>query len=111
MTTDISLSVLMPVTGHEPDIKAAVRSILDQSFGHFELILLFSGPSATIAESLGPELLDDERLRLSEGTAGPLSALLNRGLGAARGAVVALMDGQTRARADRLQRQWDFLQA
>jgi glycosyltransferase involved in cell wall biosynthesis len=108
MTTP-AVSVLMAVW--KPDrryLELAIRSILGQTFGDFELLIVEdpSGtPIADLVDSLG-----DHRIRLlTRPVAGPLGGALNFGLAAARAELVARMDGDDIAVRDRLERQVAFL--
>lgn len=102
------VSVLMTVYNAEPFLDEAVRSILDQSFGDFEFIVIDNASTDGSREVLAS--YSDPRLRVFHNTEnmGPPRAL-NKGLHLAKGEYVARMDADDVALPDRLARQFDFM--
>ena len=102
----------MPVHNALPHLDAAVRSILDQSFGDFELVILDDGSTDGSGEALRSWAARDTRIRLvrAEERLGP-GGSSNRVVAASRGTLVARMDADDIAHPDRLQRQLDALRA
>lgn len=101
------ITVLMPMYNGERFLRPAMDSILSQSFGDFELLVLDDGSkdaSVEIARSYR-----DDRIRLFPLEHLGLIATLNFGLKEARGEWIARMDCDDVALCDRLQRQWDYL--
>ena len=102
------ISVLLPVHNGVPFFAEAVRSILDQSFGDFELLIVddaSTDESPEIAASFGDPrvvLLRNER-QLG------ITGALNRGIAAARGRLVARMDADDVAHPERFARQQEYL--
>lgn len=102
------VTVLIPVYNGERHLAAAIDSILGQSFGDFELLIIDDGSTdASAALAAG---YDDPRIRL-ESNARNLGvvATLNRGLAMARGDFIARMDADDIALPVRLERQLAFL--
>lgn len=104
------ISVLMAVHDEERFLRAAIDSILEQTFPGFELIVIddaSSDRSREIAASYR-----DPRLRLlhNERNLG-LVRSLNRGLSLCRGEYVARLDGNDIAFPERLAKQIAFLDA
>jgi len=103
------VTVLMSVYNGERYLKAAIDSILNQSFRDFEFLIIedcSTDQSANIIQTYG-----DERIRMvsNEVNLG-LTKSLNRGLDIARGAYVARMDADDIALPDRLKLQVDFME-
>lgn len=103
------VTVLMPVFNGAEYLQEAIESILRQSFGDFEFLIVDDGSSdesAAVAERCA-----DPRIRLvRNGTNRGLVASLNLGLDLARGDYVARMDADDISMRDRLQRQVDFME-
>lgn len=98
------VSVVLPVHDGARYLAAAIQSILDQTYRHFELIVIDDGStddSAALAASFA-----DPRIVLvrNERNLG-LARTLNRGLDLARGELVARMDADDIAAPARLERQ------
>ncbi|WP_284076398.1 glycosyltransferase family 2 protein [Herbaspirillum aquaticum] len=103
------VSVLMPVYNGERYLQPAIRSILGQTMGDFELIVIDDA-----SRDSTPELLAacaDPRLRVirHDSNRGIVEAL-NHGLSYARGQYIARMDADDISHPERLQKQLAFLQ-
>lgn len=104
------VTVLMPVRNGAAHVRAAVDSVLAQTFADFELLVVDDGSTddtVAILQSVGDPRLRVERNPSNVGVA----RSLNRGLDLARGAYVARMDADDLSRSDRLQRQVEFMDA
>ena len=98
----------MAVHDGERHLRAALESVLAQTFGDFELVVVDDGStdsSRAIVDSYG-----DPRIRLlaNETNIG-LTRSLNRGLAACRGRYVARQDADDLSRPERLARQVELL--
>jgi glycosyltransferase involved in cell wall biosynthesis len=104
------VTVLLPVHDGEPYVGDAVRSVLEQTFDDFELLVVDDGSTDGTAETLAS--FHDPRLRVirNERNVG-LVASLNRGLAEARGEYVARIDADDRCLPQRLERQVAVLDA
>jgi len=100
--------VLLPVHNGEPFLRASLESLLAQSFGDFELLVVDDG--STDASRAIAEGMRDPRVRVevNPGHLG-LVASLNRGLALARGELVARQDADDLSHPERLQLQRRFL--
>ncbi len=98
------VSVLLPVRDGARTLALAMMSVLEQSFGDFELLVLDDGSvdaSPDIALRFG-----DPRVRLlRDGTKQSLAARLNQGIDAAAGRYIARMDADDVCFPDRFARQ------
>ncbi|MGZ6754617.1 MAG: glycosyltransferase family 2 protein, partial [Nocardioides sp.] len=87
-----TVSVIVPFYGVEAYIGACIESILEQSFVHFELVLVDDGStdgSRAIAEQY---VAKDPRVRLVTRPNGGLGAARNTGVKAARGRYLTFVD-------------------
>jgi glycosyltransferase involved in cell wall biosynthesis len=105
-----TVSVLLPVYGGAAHVGSAVESVLAQTYGDFELLVLDDcspDESTAIAEAFA-----DPRVRTvrNERNLGQV-ATLNRGLRAARGAYVARLDQDDVCLPSRFKRQVELLDA
>ncbi len=101
------ITVLMPVYNGERFLRPAIESILAQTHGDFELLVLDDG--STDASVAIVRSYRDERIRLCLLDHQGLISTLNTGLREARGQWIARMDCDDVALADRLQGQWDYV--
>lgn len=105
------VSVIMPVYNARPYIAAAVRSVLDQTFADFELIIIDDGSTDGTADILRRLAAADPRINLLHQKNSGVCCASNRGLVAARGEFFARMDHDDVALPDRLLRQVEFMRA
>jgi glycosyltransferase involved in cell wall biosynthesis len=108
--SDPLVSVVMSVYDGRPYLKEAVRSILDQTFGDFEFIIINDGSKDGSKETLDRLSETDDRIRLVHQENRGLTPSLNRGLNLARGKYIARMDADDISHPERLKRQIDFLE-
>lgn len=100
----------MPVYNGEKYLEAAIRSILNQSFKDFELIIINDGSidsSRTIVEEIAK---NDSRVKLFNISNIGLVGALNFGLSACKYDYVARMDADDISLPYRFELQFDFLQ-
>lgn len=104
-------SVVMPVHDKVRHVEAAVRSVLDQSFGDLELIVVDDASRDGSREVVAG--IDDPRLRMSyRDTPGPGGyAARNAGVELARGAWITFLDADDTWVEDRLERLWAMIRA
>ena len=103
------VTVLMAVFNGEKYLREAIDSVLTQTFGDFELLIVNDGStdgSRAIVESYG-----DSRIRLIDNETNlGLARSLNRGLAVARGRYVARLDADDVSEPERLARQAEFME-
>ncbi|HWP59933.1 MAG TPA: glycosyltransferase [Candidatus Acidoferrales bacterium] len=102
------VSVLMPVYNGERYVREALESVLAQSFGDFEFIIVDDGSTDRTDEIL-EQYRDPRIVRLRQPANLGIVAALNRGLEAARGELIARHDADDIALPDRLRRQANFM--
>jgi hypothetical protein len=109
--THPKVSVVMGVFNGERYLREAVESILAQTFGDFEFIIIEDGSTDGTAEILSSYAKGDARIRVvSQGNTGRAEAL-NRGIALAKARYVARMDADDISAAYRFKDQVDFLDA
>lgn len=110
MTATPGISVVMSVLNGADTLEAAVGSVLAQTFGAFEFIIIDDGSTDATPAIL--DAFDDPRiLRIRHETPWGLTRSLNQGLDRARGAFVARMDADDLCHSDRFEKQAAFLRA
>jgi GT2 family glycosyltransferase len=102
------VTVLMAVHNGEPYVRDALRSVLDQTFTDFELLVV--DDASTDGTRKIVECLGDERVRVlrNERNVGQVPSL-NRGLAEAKGIYVARLDADDACKPVRLARQVEIL--
>jgi len=99
----------MAVYNERPYLGEAVRSILNQTYGDFEFIIVNDGSTDGSKEVLERVTEQDDRVLLFHQENRGLIPSLNRALHEAQGAYVARMDGDDISRPKRLEKQVRFL--
>ena len=104
------ISIGMPIFNAGRCLRAAVLSIVQQSFTRWELIIIDDASTDGALDSIRD--LDDPRIKIVEGTDNRgLASRLNEAVGFARGAYFARMDQDDISHPERLARQLDFLES
>src|SRR5512135_1833139 len=105
------ISVCMPVYNAERYIARAVESILGQTFGDFEFLILDDGSTDGSLEILRRYANHDPRIRLTSRPNKGLPPSLNELVDQARGEFIARMDADDVALPERFARQVEYLRA
>lgn len=106
MAKDVNplISVLMPVYNGQQYLAEAIESILNQTYTHFELLLLDDGSSDNSAQII--KGFNDSRIvYVKNETNKGLIYTLNRGVGLAKGAFIARMDADDVSVNNRFEKQ------
>ena len=103
-----AVSVVMSVYNGERFLRDAVDSILGQTFGDFELIVVDDGSTDRSRQILAAVV--DRRLRVIEQVHQGLASALNRGIDRAGASLIARMDSDDLSLPERLEKQYFFLQ-
>ncbi len=104
------VSILMPVYKTAPYLREALDSILSQSFGDYELIVL-NDCSPDNADEILDTYTDSRIVRYKGEKNVGLSNILNVGIGMAQGKYIARMDSDDLSYPDRLRIQVDYLES
>lgn len=102
------LSVIMPVFNAERFLEQSVRSILNQSFRDFELIVIDDGSTDDTVNIINSFHENRIVLVINENRLG-LPESLNKGINLAKGEYIARMDADDIADKQRLEIQYQFL--
>jgi hypothetical protein len=105
------ISVCMPVYNAKRYLEEAIESILGQTFGDFEFLIIDDGSTDRSLAILKRYAAQDARIRLSSGPNAGYVVRLNEMLHQARGDLIARMDADDVALPDRFARQVDFLRS
>jgi glycosyltransferase involved in cell wall biosynthesis len=102
------ISIIIPAYNHERFIGAAVDSVLEQTWGELELIVIDDGSTDSTGEIV--QGYDDARLTYFYQENQDAFNTINRGLGLAKGDFVAILNSDDVYTLDRLQRLVDAQQ-
>lgn len=105
------VSIIMPAYNAERYIEASIRSVLNQTWPHWELIVVDDCSSDRTAEIVRLFQSEDSRIRLLQNAANRgVSASRNAGIAQAKGEWVAFLDSDDCWRQDKLALQLEFAQ-
>jgi glycosyltransferase involved in cell wall biosynthesis len=103
------ISVILPAYNAERYIQLSINSVLSQSFGNFELIVINDGSTDRTEEII--RSFSDERINYIKNSENRgLSASYNIGVRAARGRYIARMDADDLCDERRFERQLGFME-
>jgi len=106
----VTFSVLMPVYNGERFLREAIRSVLNQTFTDFEFLIIDDGSTDKSEEII--HSYTDPRIRYYKNSENlGISKTLNKGIDLATAEYIARMDSDDICYPDRLQKQYDFIQA
>jgi glycosyltransferase involved in cell wall biosynthesis len=103
-------SVIFPVYNPGKYLDAAIESILSQSFGDFELLLLNDGSTDGSLERLEHYASLDDRCKVYSTTNHGIVKTLNEGVRLAAGDILFRMDHDDISRPDRFEMQMQYLE-
>lgn len=101
------ISVVMPVYNAEMYVKDAIESVLKQSFGVFEFIIIDDGSTDKTCSII--QSFDDKRIKLIVNKHDFIGSL-NLGLDSAEGKYIARMDADDIMHVDRLKIQYSIME-
>ena len=104
------VSVLLSVYNSELHLKDAIESILNQSYPHFELIIVNDG-SVDSSEKIIDSFQDKRILKINNPGNKGLIFSLNKAFEAAKGNYIARMDADDISLPERFKKQVDFLES
>ncbi|MDP3986636.1 MAG: glycosyltransferase family A protein [Nanoarchaeota archaeon] len=111
---DPEITVLITVYNGEKYLEEAILSILNQTFGNFELIIVNDGSTDGTKKIIRDYLKKDKRIIYLENKKNKgydnLHNIINKGLKIARGKYVARMDADDISRRERLEVQYKYLE-
>jgi glycosyltransferase involved in cell wall biosynthesis len=101
------ISVIMPTKNAEMYLKESITSILSQSYGDFEFLIIDDHSTDHTLELING--FKDSRIKLIDGDCRGISAALNLGINLAKGEYIARMDADDISLPDRFKEQVFFL--
>ena len=102
-----AISVIIPVYRVERYLDACVSSVLAQTFGDFEIILVDDGSPDGCPALCDAWARKDPRIRVIHRENGGLSAARNTGIEAAKGQFLTFVDSDDLLEPDTLRRAWE----
>ncbi len=102
------ISVIIPLFNKEREIVRSLQSVLNQSFSHFEIVVIDDGSTDHSVKRV--EQIDDPRIKIIRQTNAGVAAARNRGVAEARYDWVALLDADDEWREDFLTQMFDLIQ-
>jgi glycosyltransferase involved in cell wall biosynthesis len=106
------ISVVMPVHNGERFLAEAIDSVLQQTYAHFELIIVDDGSTDRTGDILAGYASRDDRIIVCRHPKNlGITATRNHGFRIARGSFLAVMDADDISLPHRLERQLRFLQS
>lgn len=103
------ISCILAVYNDGPYLEAAVQSVLDQTFGDFELVIVDDGSTDGSPDILAKLAGKDDRIRVITQENKGLAAALNVGIRHSTGRLIARMDGDDFSLPNRFEVQREFL--
>ena len=107
--SEVRISILMPAYNAAKYIADAIDSVLLQTYGLFEFIIVNDGSTDNTVQII--QSYNDDRIILVKQENGGVSKALNTGLAIAKGEYIARFDADDICYPERLQKQFDFLES
>jgi glycosyltransferase involved in cell wall biosynthesis len=104
------VSVLLPVYNGEKYLESAIESILNQTYSHFEVLLLDDGSTDQSLAIASTWAQQDARIQVHHHANRGLCQTLQKGVNLAQGKYIARMDADDIAHPERLERQVHYLE-
>lgn len=105
------ISVVMPVYNGGRYLHEAIESILWQTFGHFEFLIINDGSADETAHTLAQYAQRDSRIHIVQQAHLGLIAALNNGCCRAKGKYIARMDADDVSLPERFRKQVEYMEA
>ncbi len=102
------ISVIIPVYNGEKTIHETIKSVLNQTFSNFELIIVNDGSQDSTLEVIST--IQDPRIKVYSYSNAGLAATRNRGISLAKGEYISFIDADDLWTVDKLESQLKALQ-
>ncbi|GMW02742.1 MAG: hypothetical protein AMXMBFR84_38780 [Candidatus Hydrogenedentota bacterium] len=107
--TNLLVSILMPVWNSESSLETAIKSILDQTYAHWELIAVDDGSTDDTNALLHAASKRDSRIRVIHQPHEGIVAALRHAHSVAQGQFLARMDADDWTHPDRIAQQLNYM--
>ena len=87
------ISIVIPLYNKEQSIARTIRSVLNQTYRDFELIIVNDGSTDNSLKEAERLSADDSRIVIISQSNAGVSAARNKGINASQGELIALIDG------------------
>ena len=102
------ISVVIPLYNKEKSIASTLRTVLNQTFSDYEIVIVNDGSTDGSVEEI--EKVQDDRIRLVHQPNAGVSAARNRGIEEAKGELNAFLDADDEWKPDYLATQYHLFQ-
>ncbi|BAU11923.1 hypothetical protein LEP3755_24470 [Leptolyngbya sp. NIES-3755] len=102
------ISVIIPAYNSEKTIRETIGSVLNQTFGNFEIVVVDDG--ATDSTVAVVQSIPDSRIKVFSYSNGGLPTARNRGIEVSKGDYLTFLDADDLWTPDKLERQWQALE-
>jgi glycosyltransferase involved in cell wall biosynthesis len=104
-----AVTILLPVYNSEKYVRETIKSLLDQTFSDFEILVIDDGSTDTSAEII--QSYKDERIVYVKNHSNKgLIYTLNKGIELSKGKYIARMDADDICKATRIEKQYNWLE-
>lgn len=102
------ISVVIPLYNKEKSIASTLRTVLNQTFSDYEIVIVNDGSTDGSVEEI--EKVQDDRIRLVHQPNAGVSAARNRGIEEAKGDLIAFLDADDEWKPEYLATQYHLFQ-
>lgn len=99
------VSIVIPLYNKERSIERTIQSVLNQSYGDFELVVVNDGSTDRSLDDVERLAMSDERIRIITQPNGGVCSARNRGIQEAKGEYIALLDADDQWNKEYLEQQ------
>lgn len=103
------ISVIIPVCNGEKTIQETIRSVLNQTFKNFELLVINDGSTDATLDIVNN--INDSRIQVFSHSNAGSNPTRNKGIDQAMGEYISFIDADDLWTVDKLESQWKVLQA
>lgn len=107
---DELITVLIPISGNPIHLKETLESVEQQSYQNIEVLIVLNNCEAWVKEFVEGQKERNPSLRIIETSKVGISNALNLGIFASKGELICRIDSDDLMRADRIQKQKEFLE-
>ena len=105
------VSIIIPAYNAEKYIRGSIKTILEQTYNNFEIIVIDDGSVDNTAQIIKDEYKDDARIKLISQKNGGVAVARNHGIKMARGEYIAFLDPDDYYLPAKIEREVEFLQS